>query len=360
MLKVTIQQQSPNNLNIQLYCKNNELLALVGSSGSGKTSVLHCIAGLNTSFEGVILCNGQVWHNTQRNIHISPQQRRVGMVFQNYALFPHLTVEQNIGLAVERDKVGRQRRVKELLALVHLSGMEKRYPSQLSGGQQQRVAIARALAREPQVLLLDEPFSAVDKVTRRKLYLELQGLRRGLDMPIILVTHDLDEAAMLADQMCVMYQGRTLQQGTPEAVLYQPDNVLVARQVDVRNMFKATIGYDGEKYELHWHQYKLELTNKKRDFQAGSTVNWTLPPAKVLLHQRVRPSRGEHENHVSGTVVELLTLKGITTVLVKVECADSEIIQMDLPEHVATRNQLRIGEYIHFSLLSDAIHVMPS
>ena len=280
------------------------------------------------------------------------------MVFQNYALFPHLTVIENIKLALDVDKNNLQKQSERLLEQVNLSGLEQRYPHQLSGGQQQRVAIARALARQPEVLLLDEPFSAVDKVTRRKLYLELTTLRRELDMPIVLVTHDLDEAAMLADNLCVIHQGITLQQGSPEQVLYRPKNSSIARQVDVRNLHTARLVQDQGQLKLAWHEYYFDVSNTF-DF-IEQDIYWTLSPSKVLLHQRVRPSNGEHENPVTGVIQEMVTLRGITTVFMRIEQADNSSLQMDLPEHVAIRNNLKIGETITVSLLSEAIHLMDS
>ena len=237
--------------------------------------------------------------------------------------------------------------------------MEHRYPHQLSGGQQQRVALARALAREPEVLLLDEPFSAVDKVTRRKLYLELNTLRRELDMPIILVTHDLDEAAMLADNLCVIHQGKTLQQGTPEQVLYRPNSSSIARQVDVRNLHTARLVQHQGELKLRWYDYYFEISNAL-GFSEGQEVHWTLSPSKVLLHQRVRPSQGEHENPVTGIIQDMVTLRGITTVFMLLKRAENCVLQMDVPEHVAFRNQLKAGEEITVSLLSEAIHLMAS
>jgi len=204
---------------------------------------------------------------------------------------------------------------------------------------------------------LDEPFSAVDKVTRRKLYLELNSLRRNLDMPIVLVTHDLDEAAMLADMMCVIHQGKTLQQGEPEQVLYQPNNTNIARQVDVRNISTAELVVDEEKLKLKWHGVLLDVKHTT-GFSIGQMIHWTIAPAKILLHQRVRPSRGEHENPIKGVIKDLITLKGITTVLFTVEHTKDELMQMDVPEHVAMRNELAIGETIAVSILSEAIHLM--
>ncbi|MBE9532912.1 MAG: ABC transporter ATP-binding protein [Proteobacteria bacterium] len=357
MLKITLQQAQPMTLEVNLSCENGEVLALVGPSGAGKSTVLRCIAGLHSPQQGQITCNDQIWFSNESNINLAPQQRRVGMVFQNYALFPHLTVEENIRLVFNKDK--NHQNVHQLLGKVHLLGLEHRYPHQLSGGQQQRVALARALAREPEVLLLDEPFSAVDKVTRRKLYLELNTLRRELDMPMILVTHDLDEAAMLADNLCVIHQGKTLQQGTPEQVLYRPNNASIARQVDVRNLHTARLVQHQGELKLRWHKYHFEVSNAL-EFSAEQEVHWTLSPSKVLLHQRVRPSQGEHENPVTGIIQDMVTLRGITTVFMLLKQADNGVLQMDVPEHVALRNQLKIGEEITASLLSEAIHLMAS
>lgn len=356
MLKVTLQQTKPIALDVNLHCNNGDILALVGPSGAGKSTVLRCIAGLHSSKTGQISCAEHKWFDSETKTNLKPQQRRIGMVFQNYALFPHLTVFENIRLAFSKQQQNLDK-VDDLLARVHLTGLAQRYPNQLSGGQQQRVAIARALAREPDVLLLDEPFSAVDRVTRRKLYLELNSLRRSLDMPIVLVTHDLDEAAMLADTMTVIHHGKTLQQGTPEQLMYQPDNVAVAKQVDVRNLFEGQIIKLDDRYQLRWHDVTLEL-DQIDDIENQQNVAWIISPAKVILHQRVRPSRGEQENPVTGQIVEMLTLRGITTVLVALKKANNLLIQMDVSKHVAERNSLEKGQQITMSIIASAIHIM--
>jgi len=356
MLKVKLQQTQPIALDVELECNNGEILALVGPSGAGKSTVLRCIAGLHSAGQGTIKCDDDIWFDSATKIELKPQQRRIGMVFQNYALFPHLTVEQNIQLVLGKQQTTSEKAAR-LLALVHLTGLENRYPEQLSGGQQQRVAIARALARKPDVLLLDEPFSAVDKVTRRKLYLELNSLRQQLKMPIILVTHDLDEAAMLADTMVVLHHGKSLQQGTPQQILFQPDNIAVAKQVDVRNLFQGQIVKTSTGHQLHWFDTVLDLGELATSY-GEQAINWTISPAKVILHQRVRPSRGEYENPIAGTIVDILTLRGITTVLAAIPQANNLIVQMDVSEHVAERNELQKGQSITMSLITSAIHLM--
>lgn len=358
-LRVNITLNAPTQLDVSLSCEPGQMLALVGPSGSGKSTTLRCIAGLQKPSSGVIEGGGQRWFDSLQGLALSPQQRRVGIVFQEYALFPHLNVADNIRLACDGQPDAA--RVEDLLAQVHLSGLASRYPAQLSGGQQQRVALARALARNPDVLLLDEPFSAVDKVTRRKLYLELHTLRQQLAMPVILVTHDLDEAAMLADQMCVIHQGKTLQQGTIDEVLQRPKNLSVARQVDIRNLFDGELVQAGSSYKLRWHNHLFELGQLPFSVNASNKhwVYWSIAPAKILLHQQRRPSRGDQENALKAVVDHIITLRGIATLLVTVKNCHGQQLQLDVPEHVLHRNQINVGQTIGVSLLAQAIHIMP-
>ncbi len=174
--------------------------------------MLRAIAGLYRPEHALITCAGERWTDTAANVFLPPHNRRVGYVFQSYALFPHLTALGNVEAALtHRPRGQREARARELLALMHLDGLETRKPGALSGGEQQRVALARALAREPRVLLLDEPLSAVDRRTRRQLRGELAALRSAVPIPIVLVTHDLDEAIALADRLIVMDRGEILQ-----------------------------------------------------------------------------------------------------------------------------------------------------
>jgi len=360
-LSVRVHQQHPIPLDASFDCAPGEVLALTGPSGSGKSTLLRCIAGLERHATGFIACGANVWLDTEGGIFRTPQARAVGLVFQSYALFPHLTALGNVEAALgHRPRAAREPRARALLASVHLAGLEARRPAQLSGGQQQRVAMARALARDPQALLLDEPFAAVDRVTRQKLYRELAELRRTLAMPIVLVTHDLDEAAMLADRMCILYRGRTLQTGPPHEVLTRPLDARVARLVDLRNVFEATVrAHEAARTLIEWRGVMLEVAPRV-PFAVGARVEWTVPVSGVVLHRRDRPSRGEHENPVSGTVDECVTLGDDTTIGLRIPAAGDALLTLRVPTHVARRNGIVLGVQASASLLADAIHVMPA
>ena len=196
-------------------------LALVGPSGAGKTSVLRAIAGLLRPDEGRIALEDETWLDTARGVDVPPERRRVGLVFQEYALFPHLTVRANVGY-------GGRGHVDELLERFGISGLAEAKPASLSGGERQRVALARALAREPAVLLLDEPLAALDAYTRAHVRAELRQLFETLALPTLLVTHDFEDAAALADRVGVLVNGRVLQLGSPSELVAAPADAFVA------------------------------------------------------------------------------------------------------------------------------------
>jgi molybdate transport system ATP-binding protein len=279
------------HLNVQFDCAPGELVALVGPSGSGKTSVLRAIAGLlkTTTLQGRITVGNTVWFdasaNSKASIKLSPQERRVGLVFQNYALFPHLSALKNIAIVAENtvtndELVHKNSVVKSIFNRLGLTGLEHRLPSELSGGQQQRVALARALARNPAVLLLDEPFSAVDAPSRTSLYRELANLRHSVSTPMVLVTHDLQEARRLADRVVILDAGNTLQSGTPEQVFSRPRNARVAELVGIQNHFKGRF-YKSKPAEqadwgqLDWQGCQLTVVDKNK-LVDGAHVTWVL------------------------------------------------------------------------------------
>lgn len=198
------------------FTTSDGVLGILGASGCGKSMTLRCIAGVETPDEGRIVLNGRVLFDSAAGINLPPQQRRVGYLFQSYALFPHMTVEENIACALGREK-DRKKRAGTIASLVgrfRLEGLEKRYPGQLSGGQQQRVALARILAYEPEALLLDEPFSALDAHLKEKLQLELLELLRGYAGDAVMVTHSRDEAFRLCGRLLIMEHGRPFRRGT--------------------------------------------------------------------------------------------------------------------------------------------------
>ena len=222
-LSLSFRRGGPAGVSADLTLAPGEILALTGPSGAGKTTLLRVVAGLVRPGEGRITCAGQVWLDTAAGLFVPPYRRRTGLVFQAYALLPHMTALQNILMAMG-DLPGDQAReeARRLMTALDLPGLEDRKPANLSGGQQQRVALARALARRPSVLLLDEPLSAVDRRTRGRVREELAALRRAGGPPVLLVTHDLEEAVSLADRLAVMDAGRILQCGAPGEVLADP------------------------------------------------------------------------------------------------------------------------------------------
>jgi ABC-type sulfate/molybdate transport systems ATPase subunit len=206
---------------VDLSVEPGETFALVGPSGAGKTTVLRVVAGLLRPHTGRVALDGDVWLDTETGVYLEPDRRSVGLVFQEYALFPHLSVEGNVGF-------GGRARVSELLERFRIVHLAKAKPGDLSGGERQRVALARALAREPAVLLLDEPMAALDAHTRAGVRAELQELLRDLALPTILVTHDFEDAAALADRVGVIAEGRILQLGPPDELVAAPGDAFVA------------------------------------------------------------------------------------------------------------------------------------
>jgi molybdate transport system ATP-binding protein len=205
--------------------------ALVGPSGCGKTTVLRCLAGLDAPHHGRVSFGDEVWYDDRQKINLRPQQRGIGYLFQEYALFPHLTVFDNIafGLARGNSRAAISDRVRELVRMLQLAGLEARFPQQLSGGQQQRVALARTVAPRPRLLLLDEPLSALDSPTRAELRGELRRLLTGWAIPTIIVTHDAGEVTAFADHVIVLCDGRVRQQGPVADVFRHPADSDVAR-----------------------------------------------------------------------------------------------------------------------------------
>ncbi len=223
------------------FTAENGITSLLGASGCGKSMTLKCIAGIERPDEGMIELDGRVLFDSEKDINLPPQQRRVGYLFQNYALFPNMTVRQNIlcGLNREKDRAVKERRMREMLQMLQLEGLENRKPAQLSGGQQQRVALARILVSDPQLLLLDEPFSALDGHLRDSLKVEMRDLLEHFGREVLMVTHDRNEAYNMSRDIAVMDRGRILALKPTKALFADPGSVQAAVITGCKNIAKA-------------------------------------------------------------------------------------------------------------------------
>jgi putrescine transport system ATP-binding protein len=297
-----------------------EFFALLGPSGCGKTTLLRMLAGFETPDEGRILLNG-------RDIaQVLPHQRPVNMMFQNYALFPHLTVRDNIAFGLKRAGVPRSEidtRVAELVALVKLEGLEKRRPDQLSGGQKQRVALARSLARRPQVLLLDEPLAALDKKLRESTQLELMELQRRLGTTFIIVTHDQEEAMTVASRIGVMDAGRLEQVATPRELYEAPHSRWIAEFVGDVNMFEGQVeSRQANRLMISTKNAGTIVVAEPRQPITKTLVCVAIRPEKVKLSRRgpVSDAVNAHAiNRLEGVVTDVSYLGGLTTYKVKLD-----------------------------------------
>lgn len=251
MLKIRLKKSLKEfSLDIS-FSVDQEILAIVGASGCGKTMTLKCIAGLFQPDEGSISLDEKLLYDAQAGINLPPRQREVGFVFQNYALFPHMSVIDNVAFGIRQlKKHDVKERVNLLLQKMRLEQFGQRYPGQLSGGQQQRVAIARALANEPRVLLLDEPFSALDSIVKESLQEELMELQNYFTGHVILVTHNLAEAYKMSSRIAVYEAGRIMQWDDKRIIIDQPANSNIARLTGVKNLFNAVIEEIGNKHTL--------------------------------------------------------------------------------------------------------------
>lgn len=223
---------------VSLEVESGEFVSFLGPSGSGKTTTLSMVAGFVSPTKGSILVGGRDITN------VPPYRRRIGMVFQDYSLFPHMNVAQNIGfpLAMQKvDKAQRARRVGEVLEIVGLQGMDARFPVELSGGQQQRVAIARAIVYQPQILLMDEPLGALDRMLRERLQLEIKQIQKRLGITTLYVTHDQGEALTMSDRVCVFNDGEIAQIGCPVSLYERPESRFIAGFVGETNFLEATV-----------------------------------------------------------------------------------------------------------------------
>jgi molybdate transport system ATP-binding protein len=347
-------------LNVRLEAGQNdsgeaETLVLFGPSGAGKTTTLNLIAGLASPDAGEITLDGETLFRRARpgsTVDVPARRRRVGYVFQSYALFPHMTALQNVAYPLWRAPNGPSR-AGALVERMHLAHLADHYPGELSGGQQQRVALARALATEPRLLLLDEPFSALDAAVREHLQRDLRALQAELGLLVIYVTHRLEDAFVLGDRLAVVRDGCIAQAGRLEDVLRYPASPEVAQIMGIRNLFRARVtAVSPEALHLDWSGLSIEAPPRPADI--GAEVIAYIRPEEVKLLYPDRPvSRVVGQNQADATVLDNRPGAGMRTLYLLL--ANGAEIEVRFPNYAYAPLQLDRGAHIRISLRRDAL-----
>jgi molybdate transport system ATP-binding protein len=325
---------------------DSDFVVLFGCSGSGKTTALRCIAGLENPDAGTVKINGTVYFDSRKKVNLPPQKRKIGYMFQENALFPHMNVRQNIEFGLKGlSSTEKTDRVNEMLGLVGIEELEFAYPDELSGGQKQKVALARALAPNPEVLLLDEPFSSLDTVVRLKLRKELRDIQKRLGIPVIFITHDPVEAFTMADRMAVFEDGRVQQIGSPEDIFYHPKTRYVAELVGFSNLFDNAVveGHgNGAECTFLW-SLGTEITAPYIERKAGDRVSWGIRPENVELVDRrnMQVNRQEdRKNLFDGTIMNVVN-KGTSRIMSLILKESEDVLKVEVANHVF--GSLKIG-----------------
>lgn len=336
-----------NNISLDVF--EGEFVCFLGPSGCGKTTLLRIIAGLEQQNAG------QVFQAEKDISRLPPRQRDFGIVFQSYALFPNLTAAKNIAYGLENRRIPKVQvaaRVEELLHLIGLPDVGHKYPSQLSGGQQQRIALARALATSPGLLLLDEPLSALDARVRATLRLEVKQLQRRLGVTTIFVTHDQEEALVMADRIVVMSEGKIEQVGTPNVIYRSPETPFVADFVGVMNFLPALAGPDCEHVSVGSNELQCDRPHR---FEKQQPVMVAIRPEDV----RVGHLEEEHTNAVLGTVKEVIFLGSYYRLLFELESTQQQELVAEISNNRMRDLNLDKGSQSMIYLPPSLIRVYP-
>ena len=369
-LEVAIRKALPGfTLDVE-WSAGDGVAALFGPSGAGKTLTLQCLAGLVRPDAGRIVVDGQVLFDSVAGIDVRPQRRRVGYVFQGYALFPHLTVRGNVGFGL-RARVERRRREDEVMARLGIEAFAERYPRELSGGQRQRVALGRALATDPALLLLDEPLSALDLPLRQALRDELRSILAGWGTAAVLVTHDLTEAYRLGDRIVVYEEGRVIQAAPRSELLWQPSSRSVARIMGLRNVLQGvTLKATPDRIQFRWRGQMLEAVNSPtRSYlpAADSPLAFFIRPEYVRLIRKDREGvdSAHHMNLMTGTIVREVDFGTTWTLYFRLDEPGAPAqgdydLEVEVPRLVYEILEIDRDRHWRFSLHRGSIHVLPS
>ncbi|RJQ63940.1 MAG: ATP-binding cassette domain-containing protein [Desulfobacteraceae bacterium] len=330
---------------VDLDIKPGEFICFLGPSGCGKTTILRMITGFEEVTSGKIIYDGKVINR------VIPQKREFGIVFQSYALFPNMTVRQNIAFGLKMRRMPQRQvddRVDEMLRLIGLAGWENHYPSQLSGGQQQRVALGRALAIKPNVLLLDEPLSALDAKIRVRLRTVIKRLQDELGITLIYVTHDQEEALALADRVVIMRDGEIIQIGSPWEIYKKPKTSFIAEFVGTSNFIT------GKKENGTVRFGRVGFAACNLDHLKGDTVHMAIRPEKIELVKTGDSTEGMIQSNIIETKVEVVNFLGA---IVRITFTlEGEEMLFDMPEREFERVDLKRGDKVSLYFSPDAFH----
>lgn len=357
-LSVSLRQQSPIPLDLEFTCHSGDVLAIFGPSGSGKSTILRSIAGLYRPAHAVVASGPDTWSESASETFVPPHRRAVGMVFQEYALFPHLTARGNVLTALgHRPRAERRARADELLSLVHLVNHHDRRPRELSGGERQRVALARALAREPAVLLMDEPFAAVDRSVRRRLQDEIDALRRTLDIPLVLVTHDFEDVVRLATHLLLLDRGTAVACGSLSSLMSRPDLSWLREAVGLGSVFDARVARrDAERGLLELTFDGGTLLTPDRALDAGTIVRVRIPAREVILAGN-EPAGLSLHNAIVGTVSAVNIDPAFDHAIVQIAIGATHLLA-EVTRDAIARLDIAVGRPLYALIKSVSIDVI--
>lgn len=357
-LQIDIEKRVPGfDLNVKLQVES-EVLVLFGPSGAGKTLTLQMVAGLQTPDAGEIVLDGEPFfrkHRAGQSVSLPARKRGVGYVFQQYLLFPHLNALENVAFALKRQP-DRHDRALALLDRMQLAHLADRYSHEMSGGQQQRVAIARALAAEPRVLLLDEPFSALDAAVRERLQRDLKALQAELGLIVLYVTHSLEDAFAVGHRLAVVREGRVEQVGPIEDVFRRPASYQAAEIIGVRNLFQARVmASSAEGVVLDWDG--LLLIAPPQDAEPGDTVTAYARPEDVKILYPDRPvSDVIRQNHVMGKITDLRFDASVH--VLQVSLGNGHELEVRFPDFSYRPLSLQPGEHVNLAVRREGIVIL--
>lgn len=332
----------------------NELVVLFGLSGSGKTTLLKCISGITQPDSGKILVGDRIYFDSAGKINLPIQKRNLGFVFQTYTLFPHMNVRKNIECGLKYwEKREKEKRVQEMLDLLHIEELETRYPSQLSGGQKQRVALARALAPKPELLLLDEPFSALDRVIRAELAEKIKRLQKKIGIPLVFITHNLEEAFLLADRILILYRGEIQQFGTLDEIFYHPRNLHVAELTGLSNIFDDAWvegqieghveGSNAGPVRTFLKSGDMRIAVKLPNMKKGDKVSWGIHPKNITLLPAGSGFEDRDENIYPAYVSSIISKGSEKRIILKLARYD-RTLTAEMPSQFADALNLKTGD----------------